>query len=96
MVEFSLPGQGVWNIGSGDSGSGPRTFYLRENEAVDVGFLKLYLTTQCVNFSGLVQKSPFKPAERAEKASPERKERYVGCNRHSSHPEKRDFEWRTY
>ena len=67
MVEFSLPGQGVLNIGFGDSGSGPRTFYLRENETVDVGFLKLYLTTQYVNFSGLVQKSPFEPAERAEK-----------------------------
>lgn len=75
MVEFSIPGNDSLNVGFGDSGTQPRKFYLRENQTVDVGFLKLYLSTQCVDFSGVVQKSPFVPQERAEKeVQRERKE----------------------
>ncbi|KAK0187315.1 caspase domain-containing protein [Armillaria mellea] len=46
-------------IGYGASGMDPRSYRLREGQNVDVGFLKLFVSTDYVNLSGIAQKSPF-------------------------------------
>ena len=47
-------------MGYADSGSAPRTFFLREGQDVDVGILKLFLTREHVDLSDVAQSSPFK------------------------------------
>ena len=37
----------------------PYTFFLRKNQSVDIGFLKLYLSTEFVDYSSIAQVSPF-------------------------------------
>ncbi|KAG6901492.1 hypothetical protein C0995_011170 [Termitomyces sp. Mi166 len=60
QADFSLPANGSLTIGFGDGGWAPRTYYLRENQDVDVGFLKLYVSTTYVDYSiGIEQPSPF-------------------------------------
>ena len=46
-------------MGYGDSGSAPHTFFLREGQNVDVGILKLFLSREHVDLSGVAQSSPF-------------------------------------
>ena len=46
-------------MGYGDSGTVPQTFYLRKEQNVDVGILKLFLSREQVDFSDVVQSSPF-------------------------------------
>ncbi|KAG6906651.1 hypothetical protein DXG01_012737 [Tephrocybe rancida] len=59
QVDFSLPANRSLTIGFGDSGWPARTYYLRENQSVDVGFLILYVSTKYVDYSGIVQNTPF-------------------------------------
>ncbi|KAG6908030.1 hypothetical protein DXG01_006449 [Tephrocybe rancida] len=59
QIDFSLPANGSLTIGFGDSGWSARTYYLRENQSVDVGFLKLYVSTKYVDYSSIVQNTPF-------------------------------------
>jgi hypothetical protein len=54
-----LKGHQYLPVGYGDSGSVPHAFYLREGQNVDVGFLKLFLSRNQVNFSHIAQPSPF-------------------------------------
>ena len=51
-------------IGYGSGGSVPYTYYLRDGQDVDVGFLKLFLATQPLNLSDVRQASPFDPVHR--------------------------------
>ena len=46
-------------IGYGSGGSPPFSYFLREGQNVDVGFLKLFLTTEPVDYSTIPQPSPF-------------------------------------
>ncbi|KAF5343713.1 hypothetical protein D9758_016517 [Tetrapyrgos nigripes] len=55
----SLPPKGELTIGFGDSGTSPWSYALRPNQDVDVGFLKLYLSTKYVDWSHIKQDSPF-------------------------------------
>ncbi|KAF8154782.1 caspase domain-containing protein [Crassisporium funariophilum] len=50
---------GSLTLGYGSSGVQPYQFYLDEDEVLDVGFLKLFLTTTPVDFSHVAQSSPF-------------------------------------
>ncbi|KAG6906654.1 hypothetical protein DXG01_012740 [Tephrocybe rancida] len=59
QVDFSLPANGSLAVGFGDGGWPARTYYLRENQSVDVGFLKLYVSTKYVDYSSIVQSTPF-------------------------------------
>ncbi|KIK68739.1 hypothetical protein GYMLUDRAFT_1008897 [Collybiopsis luxurians FD-317 M1] len=59
IADFSIPAHGSLTIGYGDSGTAPHEYFLRDNQNVDVGFLKLYLSTQYVDYSGIAQVSPF-------------------------------------
>jgi len=58
-VEFSLPAKGSLTIGFGDAGMQPVKYVLEKNQSVDVSFLKLYLSTEFVDYSGILQTSPF-------------------------------------
>lgn len=46
-------------IGFGSGGASPHQFFLRPGQNVDVGHLKLFLTTKYVDLSFVVQESPF-------------------------------------
>ena len=46
-------------MGYGDSGTVPHTFFLRDGQDVDVGILKLFLSTKQVDLSDVAQSSPF-------------------------------------
>jgi len=51
--------RGSLTIGYGSGGSPPFNYFLREEQNIDVGFLKLFLTTEHVDFSNVPQLSPF-------------------------------------
>ena len=59
QVEFSLPASRSLTIGYGDSGTPPPKYSLGKNESIDVGFLKLYVSTEFIDYSGIAQNSPF-------------------------------------
>jgi hypothetical protein len=48
-------------VGFGDSGTVPHAFLLRDEQDVDVGFLKLFLSREQVDFSDVAQLTPFGP-----------------------------------
>lgn len=50
---------GLLTIGYGSGGSQPHTFYLNEGQDVDVGYIKLFLSTEYVDYSHVPQESPF-------------------------------------
>jgi len=60
QVDFSVPTKRSLTIGFGDGGMPPCTYFLRKNQSVDVGFLKLYLSTEFIDYSSIAQVSPFK------------------------------------
>lgn len=59
MVHPTLPAGGSLTIGYGSSGSGPRCYGLAKGQTVDVGFIKVFITTEYVDFSDIEQASPF-------------------------------------
>src|SRR6266446_2884031 len=50
---------GVLTIGYGSGGAPAQTFYLRSGQNLDVGFLKIFLSTKPVDLSSIAQSSPF-------------------------------------
>ncbi|KAK0214569.1 hypothetical protein IW262DRAFT_1515117 [Armillaria fumosa] len=58
-VNVSLPPGESLSIGYGTSGTVPHIYTLRKGQDVDVGFLKLFFSTEYLDLSGVVQKSPF-------------------------------------
>ncbi|KAK0187319.1 hypothetical protein F5146DRAFT_1064401 [Armillaria mellea] len=65
-AEPSVPARGSLVIGYGEGGAPPRKYFLREGQTVDVGFLKLFITTRNVDLSGIAQETPFDPNNRAD------------------------------
>ncbi|KZV68253.1 hypothetical protein PENSPDRAFT_687430 [Peniophora sp. CONT] len=64
-VSASLERGQTINIGHGRANRGAAQRYvLHEGQERDVGFLKLYVSTQYSNFAGIEQPSPFKPDTR--------------------------------
>jgi hypothetical protein len=59
-----LPSHNCLTIGYGSSGSPPFSYLLREGQDVDVGALKLFLSTDYVDYRRIVQKSPFENDQR--------------------------------
>ncbi|KAG7440958.1 uncharacterized protein BT62DRAFT_956397 [Guyanagaster necrorhizus] len=68
-VDVCLPARESLTIGYGASGSVPHMYALREGQDVDVGFLKLFFSTEYIDLSGIVQKSPF-VGDRESKSKP--------------------------
>ncbi|VDB92291.1 unnamed protein product [Peniophora sp. CBMAI 1063] len=58
-AEPCLPPRGVLTIGYGPQGGLPYTFFLHEGQDMDVGCIKLFITTEAVDLSGFAQRSPF-------------------------------------
>ncbi|EIM79484.1 uncharacterized protein STEHIDRAFT_163672 [Stereum hirsutum FP-91666 SS1] len=58
-VEFSIPPNSVLPIGYGSSSRRPREYFLREGQNIDIGFIKVFLSTDYVDLSNISQPSPF-------------------------------------
>jgi len=58
-VEPTIRPKGHLTIGYGSGGGVPWSYTLRQNQKFDVGFLKVFLTTDYVDFSNVEQRSPF-------------------------------------
>jgi hypothetical protein len=56
---------GSLTIGYGSGGTVPFVYFMRDGQDVDVGFLKLFLTTEPVDYSNIPQTSPFDVNDRA-------------------------------
>ncbi|KAK0502231.1 hypothetical protein EDD18DRAFT_1064889 [Armillaria luteobubalina] len=70
-VDVSLPPGESLAIGYGASGTVPHIYTLREEQDVDVGFLKLFFSTEYLDFTGVVQGSPFIECRGGTQAVPE-------------------------
>ncbi|KAG7440927.1 uncharacterized protein BT62DRAFT_909410 [Guyanagaster necrorhizus] len=75
-VDVSLPPGESSTIGYGASGTVPHTYTLKKGQDVDVGFLKLFFSTEYKDLSGITQSSPFGDSRKSDPV-PEKK-RYVG------------------
>lgn len=58
-VDFCLPEKGSLAIGYGSSGAKARTYRVRNGYDLDIGILKLFVSTQWVDWSNIKQKTPF-------------------------------------
>ncbi|KAK0218650.1 caspase domain-containing protein [Armillaria fumosa] len=58
-TDVSLPPGDALTVGYGASGTVPHMYILREGQDIDVGFLKLFFSTEYMDLSGVVQNSPF-------------------------------------
>ncbi|KZV62928.1 hypothetical protein PENSPDRAFT_230413 [Peniophora sp. CONT] len=58
-AEPSLPARGCLTIGYGDGGGRPFTYFLRQGQVLDVGFIKLFISTEYIDLSFVEQESPF-------------------------------------
>ncbi|KAH7917730.1 hypothetical protein BV22DRAFT_1135169 [Leucogyrophana mollusca] len=60
IVDPSMLGKRTLPIGFGDSGTEPRKLYFRDpNQTLDVGFFKIFISTEAINLSHIPQRSPF-------------------------------------
>ena len=75
-VPFSIPAYGALPIGFGDSGTYPKRYTLKPNQDVDVGFMKLYLSTTYVDYSSIAQESPFRKDRATQDVVPKRSHRW--------------------
>jgi len=50
---------GSLTIGYGSGGIVPFVYFMRDGQDIDVGFLKMFLTTEPVDYSNIPQTSPF-------------------------------------
>ena len=58
-LESPLKGNGELCVGYGSGGWKPFGYELQEGQNLDVGFLKIYLSTQPVDLSGIQQQAAF-------------------------------------
>jgi len=66
-LDVPLPKNGgTLTIGYGTGGAPAQTFYLRTGQKLDVGFLKIFLSTVPVDLSTIPQSSPFERTRSAE------------------------------
>ncbi|KAK0214585.1 caspase domain-containing protein [Armillaria fumosa] len=70
-VDVSLPPGELLSIGYGTSRTVPHMYTLRKGQDVDVGFLKLFFSTEYLDLSGVVQKSPFTESRRGGQVAPQ-------------------------
>jgi hypothetical protein len=60
IFNVPLESNGCLHIGYGpDNAALPWSYFLRDGQEVDVGFVKLFLTTEPADLSGILQPSPF-------------------------------------
>ncbi|KAG9310073.1 hypothetical protein JVU11DRAFT_9679 [Chiua virens] len=51
----------TFSIGYGPGGTVPFSFWIEESQDVDVGYLKIFFTTQPIGMSNVAQTLPFTP-----------------------------------
>ena len=67
-AEAPLPANGTLSLGYGSGGGLAYEFVLRKNQERDVGFIKLFISPEPIDFSSIEQRSPFKdPIARGKK-----------------------------
>lgn len=54
-----LPARGSLSIGYGSGGGRPFSYFLRLDQELDVGFIKLFISTEYVDLSSIAQRTPF-------------------------------------
>ncbi|KAI0309055.1 hypothetical protein OF83DRAFT_1072600 [Amylostereum chailletii] len=59
QADPSIPAEGSLTIGYGSGGAAPYKYFLRPGQTLDVGYLKLFLSTKPVDLSSIPQSSPF-------------------------------------
>ncbi|KZV73851.1 hypothetical protein PENSPDRAFT_732580 [Peniophora sp. CONT] len=59
QAEPSLPARGTITLGYGASGGRPYRYYLREDTKEDIGFIRLFVSTEYIDLSHIQQVSPF-------------------------------------
>jgi hypothetical protein len=64
QVDMPLCPRGLFPIGYGVSGSPPSKFHLEKNQTLNVGYIRLFISTCTVNISSIAQLSPFTGAGR--------------------------------
>lgn len=64
QVDAPLCPKGSFPIGYGASGSPPSKFRLEQNQTLDVGYIRLFISTCAVDISNIAQPSPFTSAGR--------------------------------
>ncbi|PBK98277.1 hypothetical protein ARMGADRAFT_1008727 [Armillaria gallica] len=72
-ADASLPPYGSLTIGYGASGTVPHMYTLRKGQHVDVGFLKLFFSTEYLDLSDVVQRSPFEDVRQDREAPTKKK-----------------------
>ncbi|KDR74093.1 hypothetical protein GALMADRAFT_71556 [Galerina marginata CBS 339.88] len=65
---------GSLTLGYGSGGVGPFSYALRQNQDVDVGFLKLFVSTKPIDLSHVPQPSPFEATRALKSFSPKPKD----------------------
>lgn len=73
-ADFSIKAKESLTIGFNNSGTPPYTYFLTEDQDVDVGFLKLYISTKYIDYSSIAQRSPFsgqRASFRAQSSTPD-------------------------
>ncbi|THU90069.1 hypothetical protein K435DRAFT_864623 [Dendrothele bispora CBS 962.96] len=73
IIETPLPAKGCLTIGYGSSGTPPYGFSVRDRQDVDVGALKLFLSTDRVDHGAIAQKSPFEDHRGGKKRKPSKR-----------------------
>jgi hypothetical protein len=64
-VDPPLLAQNSLTIGYGASGFPPITYFLPPGQEIDVGFIKLFISTQYIDLGNIPQNSPFDESDRA-------------------------------
>jgi hypothetical protein len=59
IIEIPLPAHDCLTIGYGSSGTPGYSYLVREGQDVDVGALKVFLSTDYVDYGRIAQRSPF-------------------------------------
>ena len=58
-AEPNLAGKSELTMGYGAGGGRPFKYYLRPGQDLDVGFIRIFISTEQVDLSGIEQRSPF-------------------------------------
>ena len=58
-VDAPLCPKGSFPVGYGTGGSAPFKFHLEKNQTLDVGYIRVFISTCAVDMSSIAQPSPF-------------------------------------
>lgn len=75
-VDYSLPGYTSLAIGYGKGDGAPQNYALKPRQPVDVGYLKLYVSREYVDYSTIIQPPPFESGPARHTRPVERKRKH--------------------